>query len=157
MTFKVRKAIGEVVPKGGDDGAEDVEHALQIFVDNIIFKTRGTRIIIHIADAPCHGDKYHESNVSDNHKDWSNNIPRLLNNIANNLQCFYWFVKVTDHTNKMIAEFNKILAENCELDGLNRVTEIDVRNLKGNLTDRIKNLMRETVLQSTKIANSRPN
>lgn len=48
---EIRRAIREAKPRGGGDAAEDVEHALKLFVENISFKKKGTRIIIHVADA----------------------------------------------------------------------------------------------------------
>lgn len=109
-------------------------------------------MIIHVADAPCHGNRYHESDISDNHPEWSNNIPDLLANINNNFGCFYWFVKITKDTDKMITEFNKILSERAgdDPDAMS-IEQIDLQKLKGNLKDFFENLLHKTIMLSTVI------
>lgn len=82
-----------------------------------------------MAETPCHGLKYHESNIDDNHLEWSENIPDLLQSVKNNFECFYWFVKINQHTDKMIAEFNKILA------GQDKIREIDLSKLNVSLSE----------------------
>lgn len=107
-------------------------------------------MIIHVADAPCHGKRYHESNIDDSHPEWSDNIPDLLANINNNFGCFYWFVKITKHTDKMITEFNKILAEKAGDDpNAMSIQQIDLHKLRGNLKDFFENMFHETIVACT--------
>lgn len=90
-----------------------------------------------MAETPCHGLKYHEPNIDDNHLDWSENIPNLLHSVKNNFECSYWFVKINQHTDKMIAEFNTILADQDE------IREIDLSKLDVSLPEHFENLFNE--------------
>lgn len=65
-----------------------------------------------MADAPCHGQRYHNEDISDNHPDRSDDIPDLLQRICVSMNSYYWFVRVSKHTDKMIQEFNEILESN---------------------------------------------
>lgn len=150
---KIMDKIKNVSLTGGGDDCEDVEYALEKFCNEINFVQGGTRIIIHIADEPCHGMEYHDNHLSDKHPEWSKNIPKLLKKISNNFNCAYWFVKITNDTDKMIKKFDQILDENCPNSDFNKITVLDLRNLNN---DEIKNVITEqlfkTTLASTKIS-----
>ena len=143
--LKIQNQINEVKLEGGGDTPEDIELALKIFCDDIEFDQGGTRIIIHIADAPCHGSDYNDCLV-DNHPERSNDIPRLLKKIACNYNCAYWFVKVSDSTDKMIRRFNEILQREAPNREFNRIVELDLRNLRADL---VKQIMLENILKTT--------
>lgn len=107
-------------------------------------------MIIHVADAPCHGSRYHDDSIDDDHPEYSDNIPDLLGNINNNFGCFYWFVKITKHTDKMITEFNKILSEKAGDDPNSMVIkQIDLQKLKGDLKGFFEKEFHETIMKST--------
>lgn len=142
---KIRKEIEDVKLTGGGDNPEDVENALKTFCDEINFDQGGTRIIIHVADAPCHGNEYHNE-TTDNHPDWSKNIPNLLKRIVNTYNCAYWFIKVSNDTDKMIKRFNQILKEVAPKSELNEIVEMDLRELK---SDMIKDLIKTNIFKST--------
>lgn len=144
----VTTAIRNAKIEGGGDDAEDVEFAFDLFIKNINFKGRGTRIIIHVADAPCHGARFHDPGYPDNYPERSDNISDKLRMISNNLNCFYWFVKLTSSTDKMIIEFNKILEKECQISGFNKINVIDLRSLKKDLSDMIKGLLQESILRT---------
>ena len=135
-----------VKENGGDDSAEDIEHALQMFCDDITFAQGGTLLIIHIADAPCHGEIYHDPSISDNHPDWSNKIPKLLKKISDNFNCGYWFIKLNNSTDKMVREFNKILKRDCPASEFNEITEMDLRGLKDDI---IRNYIQDGLLKAS--------
>lgn len=149
---EVRNAIKNEKLSGGDDAAEDVEHAFELFSRNIRFLPGGTRILIHIADCPAHGTRYHEENISDNHPEWSDKLDDYLVNITSNFTCFYWFVKIAKWTDKMIDEFNEILQKHCsDIEGLDKVKVLDLRDMKQDIRSIILQRLNETVLQSTKL------
>lgn len=50
--------VQAIKASGGDDAPEDIAGALNR-VHQFEWRSR-TKLIIHIADAPCHGKKYHE-------------------------------------------------------------------------------------------------
>jgi hypothetical protein len=58
---EIENFLRELVPRGGDDGPEDVNGAIQK-VCGLEWKSF-TRVIIHFADAPCHGRDF--SNLPD--------------------------------------------------------------------------------------------
>jgi hypothetical protein len=142
---EIRKLISEVKLDGGGDAPEDVELAFKKFCDDIEFDQGGTRILIHIADAPCHGEDYHDY-PTDEHPERSDQIPKLLRKIACNYDCAYWFVKVSDDTNKMIKRFNHLLQIEAPKSEFNRILELDLRNLKA---DTVKQIMLENLLATT--------
>lgn len=143
---KVTQAIKNAEYTGGNDMAQDANFALDLFINEILFNPKGTRIIIHVTDMPCHGNRFHDKTVHDYHPDWSENLPDRLRQIANNLECFYWFVRITPKTDQMIDEFNKILNEKCKTEGLNRINIIDLARLKMNLSSIVKRLAKQAVV-----------
>jgi hypothetical protein len=50
---------------GGDDSAEDVAGGLDMALQQKWGRESGTRLILHIADAPAHGLHFHGETVSD--------------------------------------------------------------------------------------------
>ncbi len=151
---KIKKQINDVKLEGGADAPEDVEYALKMFCDEINFNGGGTRIIMHIADAPCHGTDYNDYNgKNDSHPDWSDNIPKYLRKIASGYNCSYWFIKITDSTDKMIKKFNSILKNEAPDSEFNEIIELDLRNLKSDMIKRVleENIFKTTLL-STKVS-----
>lgn len=133
----VIRAVGE--KKRSKSGVANIELAFKRFVDNVLFKGRGTRVIIHIAEDPI---------VRQDDEEYMKSLTRLLTNIANNLNCVYWFVKVSAKADDMIAVFNTILKSCIGMDpGMNRINEIDMRSLKSDLTLRVKHLLNDKVFQ----------
>jgi hypothetical protein len=53
--------------KGGGDGPEDVAGGLNAVLD--LSWIASTRLVIHIADAPCHGTAYHGGKFRDDYPD----------------------------------------------------------------------------------------
>ena len=142
---EIRKQMLEVKLDGGGDTPEDVELAFKKFCDDIEFDQGGTRILIHIADAPCHGRDYHDC-LDDKHPERSSEIPNLLRKMACNYNCAYWFVKVSDATDKMIKQFNNILQTKAPKSEFNRIIELDLRNLRADL---VKQIVLENLLKTT--------
>lgn len=56
----------KVQATGGDDLAEDVFSGLEA-VAKLSWSSAGTRLLIHIADAPMHGIRFHEEGFGDNY------------------------------------------------------------------------------------------
>ena len=66
---------------------------------------------MHIADAPCHGLKYHDPSVGDSYPDGDrstdpNDLFKQL--YTKNIQYYFGYIRI-QATNKMISEFNSIL------------------------------------------------
>ncbi|PNH01990.1 Alpha-protein kinase vwkA [Tetrabaena socialis] len=58
--------MGTVKAHGGDDTAEDVYTGLERAA-SLNWTSQGGRLLIHIADAPCHGSIFHAPNISDSY------------------------------------------------------------------------------------------
>ncbi|XP_028401291.1 alpha-protein kinase vwkA-like [Dendronephthya gigantea] len=103
-----RSFVSIIKVYGGGDAAEDVFGGLEE-AGNLEWSSP-TRILFHVTDAPCHGRQYHEDVLDD----FPNGDPRGLNagdllNVLEDKNIAYWFAKITDKTDKMIAEFRKLL------------------------------------------------
>jgi hypothetical protein len=104
--------VGSQGAKGGGDGPEDVFGALS--VASSFEWQAATRLIYHIADAPCHGTKYHSSNMGDGnpngdpHGLQAEDLIRDL--ILKKIQ--YNFGEMNSSTTQMIRIFNEIAAKN---------------------------------------------
>lgn len=59
------KTLSDVEPFGGDDECEDVEGAYQLCIHQDWHAT--VRLVVHICDAPAHGDTFHDESVSDSY------------------------------------------------------------------------------------------
>lgn len=100
------KFVGDITADGGRDAPEDVfgglYHALRLSWG----KSTNTNILIHIADAPCHGNKYHTLE-DDYPKGDPSRIPLsyLMESVIG-LRLQYWFGRITVHTDLMIRIFN---------------------------------------------------
>ena len=102
--------VNRIEAAGGDDDAEDVFGGLEKVGE--LEWSAPTRIVFHVADAPCHGSKFHDG-VSDS---YPNGDPRgrrakdLLCKLEQ-LQVKYWFAKLNDTTDKMVAMFRSLLKD----------------------------------------------
>lgn len=103
------------------------------------------QVLIHIADAPCHGQIYHGSDVGDSYPDGdlSIKLSDLLDGLCKKqIQYYFGYIK-QQATEKMIAEFNGILStfsgESCyikQLDATNpeSVEELVFNSLEESIT-----------------------
>ena len=97
------RSVGTVRAHGGGDGCEDVASGLRDVMR--LGWASPTRLMIHISDAPSHGERYH-AGCNDNHTEGDHGIPKLLQQIkAMNVE--YVFGRMNAHTDKMIEVFNQ--------------------------------------------------
>jgi len=93
--------------EGGGDAPEDVNGAFQIALYKITWQNP-VRLLVHIADAPCHGKEFH--NCYDNHPkghqsdaSWDKIFKSLVE-----LRLDYLFLKILDMTDQMFTKFKKM-------------------------------------------------
>ena len=109
FTYSVDTAKGfldKLVATGGGDTPEDVNGG---FVKTLGLDWKsGVRMLVHIADAPCHGKEFH--NCDDNHpkgykgdKDWNKIFKELVEKRLD-----YLFLKINDSTDKMFEKFKAL-------------------------------------------------
>ena len=100
--------VSKIQADGGGDAAEDVFGGLEKAGE--LQWSAPTRILFHVADAPCHGRQYHDGVLDD----YPNGDPRGLKakyllKVLEDKNVKYWFAKLTDKTDKMITEFTRLM------------------------------------------------
>eukprot|EP01122_Echinamoeba_exundans_P000249 TRINITY_DN10222_c0_g1_i1.p1 TRINITY_DN10222_c0_g1~~TRINITY_DN10222_c0_g1_i1.p1 ORF type:complete len:389 (-),score=74.64 TRINITY_DN10222_c0_g1_i1:117-1283(-) len=102
--------MGAVVATGGADGPEDIAGGFQKVLG--LNWRAATRLVIHFADAPCHGSQYH--NMGDDYPggDPEGKVPEdLLLEIVAQKGCEYYFAKINESTTRMLEIFNAKLSD----------------------------------------------
>lgn len=103
--------VGSLRATGGGDTAEDIHGALQqAGRQNWSVGGAETRVLVHIGDAPCHGNRYHDG-VNDDHPDGDPHglqSAELLQRLRA-LKVHYTFGRINSSTDKMIRVFNEEL------------------------------------------------
>ncbi|XP_046841768.1 alpha-protein kinase vwkA-like [Xenia sp. Carnegie-2017] len=102
------KAI--VAKGGGGDRAEDVFGGIEQVTK--LSWSKHTRIMLHIADAPCHGNRFHTMSVQDNYPEGDPHglkVEDLLSKLQK-MNILYWFAKIGDITNEMIEVFQSLMS-----------------------------------------------
>ncbi|KAF2075601.1 hypothetical protein CYY_003106 [Polysphondylium violaceum] len=101
--------VSKITAMGGGDGPEDVFGGMNL-MKSMNWRPESTRVVIHIADAPCHGSEYHS--MTDSHSAGDPNgikLVDLMNSInALNLNYYFGHIKISD-TGKMIDIFDRSL------------------------------------------------
>ena len=120
-----KRFVNELKAKGGHDACEDVFGGLEE-VTKLDWRNP-TRVLFHIADAPCHGKRFHNG-CYDSHPSGDPrglDLTNLLRFIVEN-QINYYFAEINGTTFKMIDEFNKELSM---LSG-NEIKSCSLKNVK---------------------------
>jgi hypothetical protein len=129
----LKNSIKDVEAEGGDDLAEDIAWAMEMALKKNW--KNNARIAILFADAPCHGNKYCDEDISDNYPDGivpnRRNIEELIEELAKNNISLYC-TEITEYTRKMYKIFNDIYKkyQKCEFKLIPLKTNI-------NITDRV--------------------
>jgi len=103
MTF-----LDTVQAMGGDDAAEDVAGALQ-YVHTLDWSRTDVAMVYHIADAPAHGLRFHNGDISDSYPEGDPlglDPEAAIRQLARN-GTHYTFVRITTCTDKMTGLFNR--------------------------------------------------
>lgn len=115
---KAKQFLDKLQASGGGDTPEDINGAFQQVIKKMDWQSP-VRILIHIADAPCHGKEFHtcDDTYPKGHKSdmsWDEIFMRLVE-----LRLDYLFLKISNITDKMFEKFkqfaNKHGAEENEL------------------------------------------
>lgn len=95
--------------KGGDDMAEDVISGLEEACK--LDWQSAARMVIHFADAPCHGSAYHTALVHDKYRagdKYGRNTRTFLQRLANSCNVnTYQFMHLNDTTKRMLQVFKR--------------------------------------------------
>jgi hypothetical protein len=102
--------ISNVPALGGGDDPEDVLGGLNAAVTSMTWRNP-TRVLLHIADYPPHGRRF--TNISDDYPDGDPNgltAEQVLGDMRS-AGIYYFFGKITEHTETMIKVFQSIIGE----------------------------------------------
>jgi hypothetical protein len=149
--------VGDITANGGGDAAEDVLGGFKVVFD-LSWRPQCTKVLIHIADFPCHGTMYHDSNVGDSYPQgdkYGLKHDDMMRKVME-MSIDYWFGYIDhEHTDKMVTVFNESLMaltkkrmvirqfdamkEDKMLSGLVRSITTSIKDLESNTTS-IKDL-----------------
>jgi hypothetical protein len=136
--------LDTVQAMGGDDIAEDVAGALQ-HVHTLDWSRTDVAMIYHIADAPAHGLRFHNGDISDRYPEGD---PLGLDPLAAVRQfarngAHYTFVRITTATDRMTDLFARAYTS-----GTGRFAIVDMSGRSASaLPARISSGMDETITQ----------
>jgi hypothetical protein len=106
-----KKHLGEIKVFGGEDFAEDVAGGLYLVFEDLAWELDKdyTRMIVHIADAPAHGDMFASAN-DDQHPGKSHELIEQINEcITNDIN--YTFIRVDDSTDRMTNKIQEMYGD----------------------------------------------
>ena len=95
--------------KRGKDEPEAVLDGLNAVVNDITWREKSTKFLVHILDAPCHGKRYHNLE-GDKIEVCPKNL--IFEEVLGNLRkkgINYFVIKINDTIDIMIQEFKKII------------------------------------------------
>ena len=104
---EIERALGDVYADGGDDEAEDVAGALER-VCGLTWGPSDVRMVVHIADAPAHGIRFHAARVSDRFPEGDPEGKDPLDSIRHlaDQDTDITFVRITSSTDRMTDGFH---------------------------------------------------
>ena len=91
---------------GGGDGPEDIVGGFQKTL-NLSWQS-SSRIVMHVADAPCHGTQYHSMHDDYPSGDPTGISPESLLSKFVDKGFHYHFIEITGYTSKMTGIFEKV-------------------------------------------------
>ena len=139
---------------GGDDCPEDVLGGLEA-VKNLTWTCKN-RILIHVADAPQHGPRFHD--LGEEADNYFTEEPRGLKveNLFDEIKFLnvkYFFAKINDSTDKMVKEFNNVagydLVKNINLKSPDLIAFLVLNSITQTLDESISDTMRTFQLSTT--------
>jgi hypothetical protein len=102
----LQRFITGISPTGGGDTPEDILGGLKKVLD--LSWRRPTRLLLHVADAPCHGKQYHDCDDSYPGGDPTGLTPDHLLPLLATQKIEYFFFKINSSTDKMVIIFISI-------------------------------------------------
>ncbi len=105
----IKEIISNIQFTGGKDEPEAVFDGLNSALNDINWREKSTKFLVHILDAPCHGKKFNNLEGDKIEKCPKNlNIEEILGNIRKK-EINYFIIKINDSINMMIQEFKKLI------------------------------------------------
>jgi hypothetical protein len=111
-TFRAHLAL--ISAEGGGDECEDVLGGLEASNALAWDLNIPTKILFHVADAPCHGTFFAGSgSYGDNHKDVDSRgtkTKHVLEDLCSKKGVQYIFLRINDRTTNMIIKYNELMS-----------------------------------------------
>ncbi|CAN0200033.1 unnamed protein product [Ectocarpus sp. 12 AP-2014] len=113
---RVISHVRRLVPTGGLDLAENVLGGLEAVVEKLSWDDYNKKVLVHFADAPCHGSEYHNLQPKDDllydmskyqEKCGRKSLQKAIERLAED-KVEYIFVKMNNSTDKMISKFREM-------------------------------------------------
>jgi len=98
--------VGQIKAGGGGDTPEDIVGGLRQVLALDWYGS--TRVVIHIADAPCHGEEYHDCRDDYPNGDPSGTRPEELLERLRDKRTHYFFIEITQDTRTMTRKFQSV-------------------------------------------------
>merc|ERR1719394_1893262 len=113
----MKKFISKRKAKGGGDAPEDIQGALHLALHELSWLENSIKVACLVADAPCHGSKYHQEN--DNYPDGNPLGLELEDQMRefSNREILFSCYKITDSTETMFEIMEKAYEEGSEKGG----------------------------------------
>lgn len=115
------EGVGAIEATGGDDAAEDVFSGLEAAA--ALEWQSFNRVLVHIADMPCHGSQFHDLKASDfsgSHDSFpagdkcNRNVADLLLQLQQGCRInSLLFCHLAEYTHKMVRVFKELAGEQC--------------------------------------------
>jgi len=104
-----KEFLGKLTAHGGGDTPEDINGAFQKMLE--MDWQSPVRLVVHIADAPCHGKNFHDCDDSyptgyKGDMDWNTIFERYVEKRLD-----YLFLKISNITDKMFDKFKELAVE----------------------------------------------
>ena len=105
--------VSHVRDGGGGDIPEDVLGGLEIVINEYKYISN-FRVLMHIGDAPCHGNQYHDIRIRDSYPNGCprNLTPEVLLPQLKEKNIMYFFARINSSTDQMIQMFNDVYRMN---------------------------------------------
>ena len=108
---KAKQFLDKQGPSGGGDTPEDINGAFQLALYKLDWQNP-VRLIVHVADAPCHGKEFHSCDDSypkgaPGDKPWNQLFKDLVEKRID-----YTFLKISNITDIMFNKFKKLALDN---------------------------------------------
>jgi len=102
---KTTEFLSTIVARGGDDACEDINGGFQQVL-KLDWKSP-TKILIHFADAPCHGPQF--NNGGDNYPNPPSDMSweQIIEDVKS-LGIDYYFMRISGQTDKMTSVFKEL-------------------------------------------------
>eukprot|EP00117_Sycon_ciliatum_P020060 scpid33183/ scgid3183/ Alpha-protein kinase vwkA; von Willebrand factor A alpha-kinase len=147
---KFQKFLSTIRADGGDDQAEDVMIGFDAVTTKLQWRKDVTKLLIHIADAPCHGSDYHDdANDKYPNGDPDGYHPDDMMKALAEEEIQYFFGRINGSTDRMIRCFDRMLRAHSPSEKQLSITSFNVTDPDtGHFIDNLENAVQCSIQHS---------